>query len=265
MYFLLATDSSTLSLMPVAPGDPPPVVGGEVALNDFSTRDPVRFERALRRSGLAVADSGETARWRLDVHGGCLALVPGFGGGRPLVIDLSRPRRGVGRGDLLRRAVGKGDRRVVDATAGLGSDMVHLARIGYRVVAVERHPALFALLADAVDRIPEAAVRESIELLHGDSRELLPGLEADVVYLDPMFRRARQGALPRREMVVLDQLAGAPEADDAPRLLAAARAACRRVVVKRADGTAPLAPGRHHCHSGKTVRYDVYLSQVSPG
>jgi 16S rRNA (guanine1516-N2)-methyltransferase len=174
--------------------------------------------------------------------------------------------RRIGGGNLSRRqplgrAIGSKAVSVVDATAGLGHDASLLACMGWRVTAIERDPflavALDLSLRDA-DRCGDlhAMLEGRLDFRHGDAIEMLPSLEADVVYLDPMYTgRRMRSALPRKPAQVLQALAQV--GDDAV-LLAAARARADRVVVKRPmDGPSITEPDL--VFKGRLVRYDVYL------
>jgi 16S rRNA (guanine1516-N2)-methyltransferase len=165
----------------------------------------------------------------------------------------------------LARAIGKKNRTVVDATAGLGQDAFLLAAMGYTVTAVERSPILAMLLSDAVARAADEprlvkALGGRLHVVFGDSIDVIPTLlAADVVYLDPMFPPKRsKSALPKREMVLLRKLVG--EDPDAGQLFENARRhAANRVVVKRPNYAPPLAARPDFSQTGKLVRYDVYL------
>ncbi|MCA9290054.1 MAG: class I SAM-dependent methyltransferase, partial [Phycisphaerales bacterium] len=96
-----------------------------------------------------------------------------------------------------------------------------------------------------------------LEVRHADARAVLAIETFDVVYIDPMFPPKRKtSALPRKEIVMLRRLVG--DDPDAAALLACARAAGARVVVKRADEAPALGDGVVAAHRGKTVRYDVH-------
>ncbi len=157
---------------------------------------------------------------------------------------------------------------VVDATAGLGADAFALAAAGCRVTALERHPALAFLLAEALALAandPDLAdAADRVTVVHADARAWLrrhPGV-APVVLLDPMYPRAAHGAGRRRrvgkEMRLFRDLVGDdPDADDL--LGAARRAASRRVVVKRPRRAEPLAGvAPSGSIDGRTVRFDLY-------
>ena len=133
-----------------------------------------------------------------------------------------------------------------------------MAGLGRTVTMVEHNPILFALLADGLSRVANDALRAKLGLVYGNSARVLPELAGDVVYLDPMFEQVSGSALPGRELQILRQIL--PPQDGVDELLATARAAFHRVVVKRGDRAAELGAGVSHCYTGKTVRYDVYIN-----
>ncbi len=190
--------------------------------------------------------------------------------GRPISVDLKPVRARsypTKKNGALATAIGRRNRFVVDATAGLGKDMLLLFAMGYRVLAVERSPAIAALLEDGLRRLASEPCMGQAALtapaLHfGDARQMLAALAAppDCVYLDPMFpSRKKRSALARRELRILRRIVGADE--DAAQLFDTARRIARnRVVVKRADDAPPLAANPDQVYRTPTVRYDVYLT-----
>lgn len=187
---------------------------------------------------------------------------------------VTRTRRRTSRGfrEPVARALGLGPQwqpEVLDATAGLGTDAVEIARIGARVTMVERQPALAALLEDAQARAQTSAelgpVCERITLLHQDAISVLgTGPAFDLVYLDPMFPARRKRARVRQSMEQVQALVG--DDADAPTLLALAHARARhRVVVKRPKGAPQLeGPAPSHCIDAGAVRFDVYVRAGIP-
>jgi 16S rRNA (guanine1516-N2)-methyltransferase len=167
----------------------------------------------------------------------------------------------------LARAIGVKGRvplTVVDATAGLGRDTFLLACLGCHVIAIERSAVLWALLRDGIDRAATsgvaglASVMERIQLVRGDAREILATLDAEAIYLDPMFPSSKRTALAKKEMMVCRALLG--NDSDAIELLRISRSTgAKRVVVKRHPHDTPLAPEPAVQFRGRTVRYDVYL------
>ncbi len=170
---------------------------------------------------------------------------------------------------LLGRAVGiKPGRRpaVCDATAGFGEDGLVLASLGCRVVMVERSPAIWALLDDALRRATDhprlgLIVRQNIELHLGDARDFLPATRQrfDTIYLDPMYPVAKKSALNKVKMRLLRTLVG--DDPDSDGLLEAARHHDpSRITVKRPLPAPPLTADRPQVHmNGKSCRFDIYL------
>lgn len=216
------------------------------------------------------------AGWRMEreASGALALLAPGgarlraeFGGGA----HGWRLARARGREQAIARAVGFGRGRpaprVFDATAGLGRDASVLAAIGCEVTAAERHPAVFALLADALARAAAdpalaALLGGRLRLAAGDSRALLASGAAhghDAVLLDPMHPPRRKSALVKQEMRLFRDLVGGDE--DAPNLLAAALAGgAPRVAVKLPADAAPLGGIEPDARiAGRTTRFDLYL------
>lgn len=179
-----------------------------------------------------------------------------------------RFRSGASRRDALARAAGFGKGTVptiVDATAGLGRDAFLLATLGAQVTLLERSPEVHDRLRDALARAaaegPDlAAVVARMTLMQGDARELLPGLRADTVIVDPMHPPRTNSAIVKQEMRLLRDLVGTDP--DALELMQAVLACdCRRVVLKWPLRARPLEGLRKPSHSitGKTVRYDVFM------
>ena len=179
-----------------------------------------------------------------------------------------RFRSGASRKDALARAAGFGKGTVptiIDATAGLGRDAFMLAVLGAQVTLLERSAEVHDLLRDALARAaaesPElAAVVARMTLISGDARDLLPGLRADAVLVDPMHPPRTNSAEVKQEMRLLRDLVGTDP--DAHELMQAALAAdCKRVVLKWPLRAAPLEGLRKPSHviTGKTVRYDVFM------
>lgn len=129
---------------------------------------------ALRAAGLE-ADEAAAVLTQIE-----LATLPQAPPGWLLTRDgLEQGTRAVvaeRRGRLLAQA---GAGSVVDATAGLGFDAAGLVAAGLAVTAIERDPAIAALLRH---NVPLARV------LVGEAQALVPDLEADAVVVDPARR-----------------------------------------------------------------------------
>jgi len=179
-----------------------------------------------------------------------------------------RLRFGGGRNQALPKAVGLSRGRtpkIVDATAGLGRDAFLLASLGAHVTMIERSAQVYSALTHALLRAKEgpadiAEITSRMTLINGDAKEVLPGLEAQVILVDPMHPPRRGSALVKKEMRVLRQLVGADE--DALELMRVAlKTATNRVVLKWPLRAKPM-PGLcspSHQISGKTTRYDVFM------
>ncbi len=186
-----------------------------------------------------------------------------------------RFRYGGGRGQLIAKAVGLKNGKtpsILDLTAGLGRDGFVLASMGCEVTMVERSPIVAALLRDGLERV--VAVPEIMEVIERASlleqegvnylQSLTEGGRPDVCYLDPMYPHSKKSALPGKEMMLFREVVG--EDQDTEELLDAAREAARgRVVVKRPRKAPPLGhPEPDFQITGKSTRYDIYLSTENP-
>ena len=179
-----------------------------------------------------------------------------------------RLRAGEGRDQALLKAVGfkKGViPNVVDATAGLGRDAFLMASHGATVTLIERSPVMHAALADAMARAEceggrYAEIIARMTLLHGNSIDLLPTLNPEVVLVDPMHPPRGNTALVKKDMRQLREIVG--EDVDQLDLMKAALASAQKRVVLKWPSKAPLMDGiRAPSHSidGKSTRYDVFM------
>lgn len=178
---------------------------------------------------------------------------------RPYGANLSRRQP-------LARAMGKKNKTLTDATAGLGQDAFLLAALGYQVTAIERHPVLAALVQDGLARVETGsttakALGDRLSVICGDARQLIVEQSVpDVIYLDPMFPLKRsKSALARKEMRMVRDLVGS-DLDASQLLQVALDRARNRVVVKRPQHAKPLHANPDFTLAGKLVRYDVYIT-----
>lgn len=168
--------------------------------------------------------------------------------------------------ELIARAMGpKTASLILDATAGFGRDTVLLAHLGFKVIALEKAPAIFLLLQDAFHRarnfLPSLA---NIDLHHDDTFEWLKtsGQRPDVVYLDPMFPDRRKKAKVKKELTILQNLLKNETSNAEALFNLALSYAKKRVVVKRprlSETITTRAPD--FSMSGNCVRFDVYLTK----
>lgn len=201
--------------------------------------------------------------------------LPSWSSRARLSIDFSTGKTGYRQArlgnssELLRKATGiQSDRqyRLLDATAGMGTDSVMLAALGFQVTALERQPLLAMLLNDALcrarDEMDAPEYLQNLEFIQGDATAWLSqnnSVPYDLVYLDPMFPDRTKSAQVKKPMQLLQALLH-EEADDEQALLNAAMAnAIYRVVVKRpmrAPFLGDLKPS--HQIKGSNIRFDIY-------
>ena len=220
-------------------------------------QSPLALVQTDQRLELRKLDEPKLGAVYVDFVGGTMAHRRKFGGGR---------------GEAVAKAVGiKGVElpSVIDATAGLGRDAFVLAVLGCQVRLVERHPVVYLLLQDGLNRAYQnaeigAMLRQNLRLLNvRQINELNPQTDcADVVYLDPMYPHKQKSALVKKEMRVFQYLVGADS--DADKLLSPAlQLAKKRVVVKRpgyAEYLCKKPP--HFSRETKNHRFDIYMGEA---
>ena len=188
------------------------------------------------------------------------------------VIDFTTMDIRTGAGNLSRkqplaRAVGRQSERILDLTSGFGSDTTLLAGMGFQVECRERHPIVYALLQDALQRaashpLYSEALSNNIRLQFGDAKDVGSSfLRAfDAVYVDPMYPPKKSKAAPPRRAQLLQMIAG--EDLDQQELFLWVREHAKRMVVKRPKHASPaLEEAPHHQVESKMVRWDVWLNQ----
>jgi len=194
-----------------------------------------------------------------------------------LVVDIE-PRHGEQRSwpapkqGALAQALGRKTRTVVDATTGWGQDGLHIFRMGYELVCMERSPVMAELLIDAFKRLAEQDWMQKLDLqpprlLIGNAIEMLATLETqpDCIYLDPMYPpKRKKSALAKKSMMVLRDLLG-DDLDKEQLFAAALSATGKRVVVKSPGYAEPLGGKPNESFQGKLLRYDVYIKNEKNG
>lgn len=172
-----------------------------------------------------------------------------------------------GQSEPLLRAVGSSKSRplnIVDATGGFGHDGFLLAASGARVTLIERSPAMFAelerALADARQNDDLAEIAARMTVLHGDSREVLRDITADVFYVDPMHPERKKSALVKEPMRLLRDVVG-DDPDSAELIKIALGYSPGRVVVKWPAKTAlpEGVPSPSYELASRTTRYCVFV------
>jgi 16S rRNA (guanine1516-N2)-methyltransferase len=169
----------------------------------------------------------------------------------------------------LSQAVGRKTRKLIDATAGWGGDAMRFCAQGYEVICLERQPLFALLLSDAMRVIAETewAQKNAVSVPAvkcGEAIQLLGmgELDADCIYLDPMFPSKRKSsAMANKSMELLHRLIG--EDIDADSLLRHSAENYPRTVVKRPNYAPPLWREPDEQFGGKLIRYDVYFQSRS--
>lgn len=206
------------------------------------------------------------SQYRLHVSGSGLQLEFPFDRRRkPWIAELVLRRPSIGRDPLL-RAIGTRTGTVVDMTAGWCTDAALIAISGCRVTAFEQNPLIHALSRHALDHCSNHSLRRSVNLIHGDSRELLGKRRtcADVVYLDPMYPgRGKSAASPGSAVLLRELVRNGADHSQSPHrdiemLETAQQHARKRVVVKRPRHAPPIHSDTTGEVCGKQVRFDLY-------
>jgi len=158
---------------------------------------------------------------------------------------------------------------ILDATAGLGKDMLGFAFMGAKVLAIEENEIVYSLLQDGLNRAWQDTsfqkrFSENIEILHANSLEYLNSLKPDyypdVVYLDPMYPQIEKTAKSKKDMDFLKELLGPTE--NLKELLEVSIMKSKKRVVLKRPHDAPFLLGKpQHSFQSKLVRFDMYLSK----
>ena len=182
---------------------------------------------------------------------------------------LHRLKYGKGRGQNLAKAVGmkfNKNRNIIDATAGLGYDSFILASLGAKVTLIERSQKIHELLQNGIDEgISFGGEIEKIikrmELLFGDSKDILPKLTPEVIMIDTMYKDRKKSALVKNNMRLVREIVG-PDSDYIELLKVALNCAKNRVVLKQPRYAEPIKEIRKCSHQilGKTIRYDIFMT-----
>lgn len=197
---------------------------------------------------------------------------------KPTFIDFSnkkllyRKNNSSSRKEAIARAVGLKHNQpieILDATAGMGEDSFILAALGANMTMLERNPLIHLMLEDALERarsnINLTKIISRMRLINHDTITFLNNTEiqADVIYMDPMFPDKNKSALNKKEMRLFRILAG-DDSDIGLLFTNALTHAKKRVVVKRplrAPYVNDIKP--HFDILGKSSRFDVYIVEHS--
>ena len=182
---------------------------------------------------------------------------------------LHRLKYGKGRGQNLAKAVGfkfNKNRTIIDATAGLGYDAFILASLGANVTLIERSEKIYDLLKTAISEAQLyggeiSKIVNRMNLLFGDSKDILPNIAPEVVLIDTMYKERKKSALVKSDMRLVREVVGS-DSDHVELINVALNNASKRVVIKqpRYAETLDNIKGCSHQILGKTIRYDVYVT-----
>ena len=182
---------------------------------------------------------------------------------------LHRLKYGKGRGQNLAKAVGfkfNKNRTIIDATAGLGYDAFILASLGANVTLIERSEKIYDLLKAAISEAKLyggeiSKIVNRMNLLFGDSKDILPKLSPEVIMIDTMYKDRKKTALVKNNMRLVREIVG-PDSDYLELLKVALNCAKNRVVLKQPRYADPIKEIRKCSHQilGKTIRYDIFMT-----
>ena len=182
---------------------------------------------------------------------------------------LHRLKYGKGRGQNLAKAVGmkfNKNRTVVDATAGLGYDAFILASLGANVTLIERSKTMYNLLQEAFIEAKSfggeiSNIIKRMDLIYGDSKDILPKLQSEVILIDTMYKERKKSALVKNSMRLVREVVGS-DPDYLELIDVALNQASNRVVIKLprySDENNNYKPYSHQI-LGKSIRYDVHMN-----
>ena len=182
---------------------------------------------------------------------------------------LHRLKYGKGRGQNLAKAVGmkfNKNRNIIDATAGLGYDSFILASLGANVTLIERSQKMHTLLQNGIDEGKSFGgeiekIINRMELVFGDSKDILPKLTPEVIMIDTMYKDRKKTALVKNNMRLVREIVG-PDSDYIELLKIALNCAKNRVVLTQPRYAEPIKEITKCSHQilGKTIRYDVFMT-----
>ena len=158
------------------------------------------------------------------------------------------------------------NRNIVDATAGLGYDAFILASLGAKVTLIERSKKMFELLQNGINEATSFGggierIINRMDLLFGDSKDILPKLSPEVIMIDTMYKDRKKTALVKNNMRLVREIVG-PDSDYVELIKVALNCAKNRVVLKQPKYADPIKEIKKCSHQilGKSIRYDVFMT-----
>ena len=158
------------------------------------------------------------------------------------------------------------NRNIVDATAGLGYDSFILASLGAKVTLIERSEKMYKILQNGFNEGVSFGggiknIINRMNLLFGDSKDVLPKLSPEVIMIDTMYKDRKKTALVKNNMRLVRDIVG-PDSDYIELLEVALSCAKNRVVLKQPRYADQINEIRKCSHQilGKTIRYDIFMT-----
>lgn len=158
---------------------------------------------------------------------------------------------------------------IIDATAGYGKDGFVLACAGAKVILVERHPVMAALLENALKRFYESPIDSKnidIQLCFSEAETFLKhhlndfsSTLPDVIYWDPMHPVRQKSAQVKKDMAFLQRWIE-PEIDPESLIALSLPYVKDRVVLKWPRKATPLKLKSNFLYEEKTVRFEIFKS-----
>lgn len=185
---------------------------------------------------------------------------------------IHRIKYGGGGKQAIAKAVGikhNKSLKIIDATAGLGTDTFVLASLNCRVYAIERNIIIYNLLKKRLETALTnnllANFANNITIHFGSSMGIIADIIKknifipDVIYLDPMFPTNKKTAAPNKQIQLLKNITA--EQPDQPNLLVSCLKYNHvRIAVKRPKNAAYLEHIQPNFSLlGKANRFDIYL------
>lgn len=155
--------------------------------------------------------------------------------------------------------------KVLDGTAGLGSESFVIAARGHTVTSIEKSEVIYTLLLDGLNRAKSTeAIQKygnNISLNFFDTVHFLVHTTEmfDVIYLDPMFPERKKSAKVKKGMQTLQLLLGHSNLDE-KKLFDLAINHSKKLVIKRAINNPYFADKKPtNSLKGKSNRFDIYV------
>ena len=131
---------------------------------------------------------------------------------------------------------------------------------------IERSEKIYDLLKAAISEAQLyggeiSKIVNRMELLFGDSKDILPNIAPEVVLIDTMYKERKKSALVKNNMRLVREIVGS-DPDYVDLINIALKFATKRVVIKQPRYAEPLKAIKTCSHQilGKKIRYDVYVT-----